>query len=186
VRLLRPALPEGTPCYGLLARFAGPAELMRACEALRDAGFTRWDAHSPYPIHGIDAAMGLRRSVLPYIIFVAAMLGAAGGLALQGWVSAIEYPLVISGKPFFSWQAFVPIIFELAVLAGALGAVLGMFGLNQLPTLHHPLFNSKAFESASDDGFFVSIEAWDPRFDADANAALLRELGAVHVEVVAH
>ena len=130
--------------------------------------------------------MGLKRSILPLIIFVAAMLGAVGALALQGWTSAVDYPLVISGKPLFSWQAFVPIIFELAVLCGALAAVFGMLGLNQLPTLYHPLFASRAFEKASDDGFFISIEAWDPKFDVDRNATFLRELGATHVEVVAH
>ena len=181
---LRPSLPEGTPSYGVLGQFATTGELLRACEAVRDSGFTRWDAHSPFPVHGLDAAMGLRRSVLPYVIFAAAMLGAAGGLALQGWASAVEYPLVISGKPFFSWQAFVPIVFELAVLCGALAAVFGMLGLNQLPTLHHPLFHSRRFERASDDAFFISIEAWDPKFDVERCAAFLRDAGAVEVEVV--
>lgn len=186
MRFLRPSLPEGTPCFGVLAEFASPGDLLRACEAVRDAGFTRWDAHSPFPVHGLDAAMGLRRSILPAIIFVAAMLGAGGALALQGWTSAVDYPLVISGKPLFSWQAFVPIIFELAVLCGALAAVFGMLGLNQLPTLHHPLFGSRAFERASDDAFFVSIEAWDPKFDQERSAAFLRGLGARHVEVISH
>ncbi|HET9300261.1 MAG TPA: DUF3341 domain-containing protein [Candidatus Polarisedimenticolaceae bacterium] len=184
--LMKPSLPEGTPCFGVLAQFRDPAALTRACQAVRDAGFTKWDAHSPFPVHGLDGAMGLKRSILPGIIFVAAMLGAVGALALQGWTSAVDYPLVISGKPLFSWQAFVPIIFELAVLCGALAAVFGMLGLNQLPTLYHPLFASRAFERASDDGFFISIEAWDPKFDVERNAAFLRELGATHVEVVAH
>ena len=184
--LLAPNLPEGTPCFGVLAQFRDPAALTRACERVRDAGFTKWDAHSPFPVHGLDAAMGLKRSILPVIIFVAAMVGVVGAVALQGWTSAVDYPLVISGKPLFSWQAFVPIIFELAVLCGALAAVLGMLGLNQLPTLYHPLFASRAFERASDDGFFISIEAWDPKFDVERNATFLRELGATHVEVVAH
>ena len=184
--LMQPSLPEGTPCFGLLAQFPDPQALTRACEAVRDAGFTKWDAHAPFPVHGLDGAMGLRRSILPGIIFVAAMAGAAGALALQGWTSAVDYPLVISGKPLFSWQAFVPIIFELAVLCGALAAVFGMLGLNQLPALYHPLFASRAFEKASDDGFFISIGAWDPKFDVDRNATFLRELGATHVEVVAH
>ena len=184
--LMKPSLPEGTPCFGVLAQFRDPAALTQACQAVRDAGFTKWDAHSPFPVHGLDGAMGLKRSILPGIIFIAAMLGAVGALALQGWTSAVDYPLVISGKPLFSWQAFVPIIFELAVLCGALAAVFGMLGLNQLPTLYHPLFASRAFERASDDGFFISIEAWDPKFDVERNAAFLRELGATHVEVVAH
>ena len=184
--LMTPSLPEGTPCFGVLAQFRDPQALTRACQAVRDAGFTKWDAHSPFPVHGLEGAMGLKRSILPLIIFVAAMLGAVGALALQGWTSAVDYPLVISGKPLFSLQAFVPIIFELAVLCGALAAVFGMLGLNQLPALYHPLFASRAFEKASDDGFFISIEAWDPKFDVDRNATFLRELGATHVEVVAH
>jgi hypothetical protein len=186
VGLLEPSLPQGTPCFGVLGQFASTGDLLRACQGVRDAGFTRWDAHSPFPVHGLDAAMGLRRSILPGIIFAAAMLGVLGAIALQGWTSAIDYPLVISGKPLFSWQAFVPIIFELAVLCGALAAVFGMLGLNQLPTLYHPLFGSRAFERASDDAFFISIEAWDPKFDAQTSLALLRELGATHVEVVPH
>ena len=114
-----------------------------------------------------------------------ALGGALAGVGLQGWVSTTAYPLVISGKPFFSWPAFVPITFELAVLGGAVGAVFGMFALNQLPTLWHPLFHSQRFERASDDGFFISIESWDPKFDATATAELLRRLGADHVELVA-
>ena len=181
--LLRPSLPPG-PRFGLLAEFATPAALYHACQRVRDAGYTRWDAHTPFPIHGLDGAMGLRASRLPWISLVLALGGAAAGIGLQGWVSTLAYPLVVSGKPFFSWPAFVPITFELAVLGGALGAVFGMFGLNQLPTLHHPLFNSTRFESASDDAFFISIESWDPLFDEGTTGELLRVSGARHVELV--
>jgi hypothetical protein len=152
---------------------------------VRDAGYTRWDAHTPFPVHGLDRAMGLPASRLPWISLVLALGGAATGIGLQGWVSTIAYPLVISGKPFFSWPAFVPVTFELAVLGGAAGAVFGMFALNQLPTLYHPLFNSARFERASDDGFFISIESWDPKFDRERTVELLRRSGATHVELVA-
>lgn len=182
--LLRLALPPGGR-FGLLAEFATPAALYEACEGLRDAGYTRWDAHAPYPVHGLDRAMGLAPSKVPWISLVLALGGAVGGMALQGWVSSVAYPLVISGKPFFSWPAFVPITFELAVLGGAFGAVFGMFGLNQLPTLFHPLFGAARFERATDDGFFISVESWDPKFDAAGTADLLRSLGATHVEQVA-
>ena len=181
---LVPRLPEGTPCFGVLARFAGPRELLRACERVRDAGYRRWDAHTPFPVHGLDRAMGLAASRLPWIVLLLGLAGAAGGMLLQWWVSARAYPLVISGKPLFSWQAFVPVTFELGVLFGALGAVFGMFALNQLPTLYHPLFHSETFARATDDGFFVSIEAWDPEFDVEATTALLRSAGAIDVEVV--
>ena len=182
--LLRPGLPQGER-FGALAEFDSPSALYRACEGVRDAGYTRWDAHAPYPVHGLDRAMGLRASRLPWISLVLALGGGAAGMGLQGWVSTIAYPLVISGKPFFSWPAFVPITFELAVLGGALGAVFGMFALNQLPTLFHPLFASPRFDRATDDGFFISIESWDPEFDSDKTVGLLRQLGATHVELVA-
>lgn len=176
-------LPPG-PCYGVLARFDSPAALLHACEEVRDAGYTRWDAHSPFPVHGLDRAMGLRPTVLPWIVAVLGLGGAAAAMLLQWWVSAVDYPLVISGKPLFSWPAFVPVTFEVAVLLGAIGAVLGMLGLSRLPMHWHPLFASRAFERASDDGFFVSIESWDPLFDEERTRSLLENLGAEHVETV--
>jgi hypothetical protein len=182
--LLKPNLPPGER-FGILAEFATPAALYRACEGVRDAGYTRWDAHAPYPVHGLERAMGLRASKLPWIVLVMALGGAATGMGLQGWVATIAYPLVISGKPFFSWPAFVPVTFELAVLGGALGAVFGMFALNQLPTFYHPLFESARFARVADDGFFISIESWDPNFDPQKTADLLNRLGATHVEAVA-
>jgi hypothetical protein len=111
--------------------------------------------------------------------------GALGGFALQGWVHSLAYPNVISGKPFFAWQAYVPITFEVAVLGGAFGAVLGMLALNRLPRHHHPLFDSARFERASDDRFFISIEARDGRFDATATPELLRGAGAARLEWLA-
>jgi hypothetical protein len=176
-------LPEG-PYYGILAEFGTPADLYHACERVRDAGFTKWDAHTPFPVHGLEGAMGLRRSPLPWIVLGMGLTGAALGFALQWWVHVSAYPLVISGKPFFSWPAFIPITFEVAVLFAALGAVFGMLGLNRLPMHHHPLFQSKVFERASDDGFFISIESWDPRFDPSATGTLLESLGARSVELL--
>ncbi len=180
---LLPRLPEG-PYYGILAEFATPADLYHACERVRDAGFTRWDAHSPFPVHGLSRAMGLRRSLLPWIVLVMGLIGLALGFALQAWVHGVAYPLVISGKPYFAWPAYVPVAFEVGVLSAALGAVLGMFGLNRLPMHHHPLFGSKVFERVTDDAFFISIESWDPQFDPSATAQLLESLGARSVEGV--
>ena len=154
--LLSNRLPPG-PCYGLLARFATPADLYRACEGVRDAGFTRWDAHTPFPVHGLDRAMGLRRSPLPWIVLVMGLVGVGLGFLLQWWVHAGAYPLVISGKPYAAWPAYVPIAFEVGVLFAALGAVLGMLGLNRLPMHHHPLFQSQVFERVTDDAFFLSL-----------------------------
>jgi len=170
--------------YGLLAQFESARDLYRACEGVRDAGFTRWDAHSPFPVHGLDRAMGLRPSRLPWIVLVMALTGAAGALGLQTYVHVVDYPLVFAGKPVFSWPAFVPVMFELAVLFGAVGAVLGMLHLTRLPRHHHPLFRSTAFERVTDDKFFISIEADDPKYDAERTATLLRQAGATHVELV--
>lgn len=178
---LVPSLPPG-PLFGVLARFGSPRDLYQACEHVRDAGYTRWDAHTPFPVHGLDRAMGLRRSRLPWIVLVLALGGALGGFLLQTWVHSIEYPSVISGKPFFAWPAYVPVTFELAVLGGALGAVLGMFHLNRLPRHHHPVLAAPGFERASDDRFFISIEAEDERFDAAATPELLRRAGASRLE----
>jgi hypothetical protein len=170
--------------WGVLAEFPTPKALYRACEQVRDAGYRRWDAHSPFPVHGLDRAMGMRRSILPWIILVLGLGGAATGFTLQWWVHAEAYPLVISGKPYFSWPAYIPVTFELGVLGGALGAVFGMLGLNQLPRHHHPIFESDRFRRASDDTFFISIEAADPRFDAVATRKLLADAGASAVEVL--
>ena len=176
-------LPEG-PYYGILAEFGTPGELYHACERVRDEGFERWDAHTPFPIHGLDKAMGLKRSPLPWIVLATGLTGVALGFLLQWWVHTRAYPLVISGKPFFAWPAFIPVTFEIGVLFAALGAVIGMLGLNKLPMHHHPLFRSRVFERASDDAFFISIESWDPKFDAADTRKLLESIGARSVELV--
>ncbi|MCP3979672.1 MAG: DUF3341 domain-containing protein [bacterium] len=182
--LLVPELPEGNKHFGALARFGDARELYHACEKVRDAGYKKWDAHTPFPVHGLDHAMGLRSSKLPWIVFVMGMGGATGGMLMQWWVATQAYPLVISGKPLFSWQAFVPVTFELGVLFGALGAVFGMLAMNQLPMLFHPLFKSKSFERVTDDGFFISIESWDPKFDSTQTVELLKQAGAADVELI--
>lgn len=174
----------GSASYGLLAEFATPGELLAACEKVRDAGYTAWDAHSPYPVHGLDEAMGLKRSYVSVFVLVLGLGGAAAGMLLQWWVATDAYPLIISGKPLFSWPAFVPITFECGVLGGALGAVLGLLSQARLPRHHHGLFASERFERVSDDLFFISIEAADERFDRERTASFLESLGARHVELV--
>jgi Alternative complex III, ActD subunit len=170
--------------YGVLAEFDSPSALVAAADGVREAGYTRWDAHTPFPVHGLERAMGLKRSPVGWFVLILGLSGAAGGMLLQWWVSTTAYPLVISGKPLFSWPAFVPIMFECGVLGGALGAVFGFLFLARLPRHHHALFNSERFERVTDDAFFLSIEAADPRFDGPATAALLARLGARGVETV--
>lgn len=175
--------PDGEH-FGLLAEYDGPGALVRACEKVRDAGYRKWDAHSPFPIHGIEKAMGIGRSRLPYVTLLFGLSGAIGGMALQLWANGIAYPIVISGKPFFNWQPYVPITFECGVLLAALSTVFGMFAFNKLPMLFHPLFGVARFEKVTDDGFFISVEAWDPKFDPAATERLLASTGATRVHLV--
>lgn len=170
--------------YGLIAEFESPGLLMRAAEALRAAGYREYDCHSPFPVHGMDEAMGLSHSPVGVIVGIFAVFGAIAGMTLQWWVTTIEYPLVISGKPFFSFQAYIIITFALFVLFGAFAAVFGMLGLNKLPRWHHPLFDAEHFRKASDDGFFVSVEARDRLFDETATRNLLESLGGRNIEAV--
>jgi hypothetical protein len=170
--------------YGVVAEFADVGALRRACEAVRDAGFTQWDAHTPFPVHGLDKAMGLRRTKLPWIVFGGGATGCAGALLMQWWMNAVNFPFIISGKPFFSLPANIPIVFELTVLFASFAAVLGMLALNWLPELYHPLFKSERFRRVTNDRFFISIEAKDPKYDADRTRAWLESLGAESVEVL--
>ena len=170
--------------YGLLARFESPEDLMKAAVKVRDKGFQKFDCHTPYPVHGMDDAMGLKRSILGYIVGVGAVGGATVGMLLQWYVSTVDYPIVISGKPLFSWQAYMIITFVLMVLGGALSSLLGMFHLNRMPTFNHPLFNSKIFEKATDDYFFISIECADPLFDEKKTVDFLSSIGGKDIEVV--
>lgn len=167
-----------------LAQFPDTASLSKAAEKVRDAGYTKWDCHSPFPVHGLDRAMGEGQSPLGWIVGFCALLGAGGAMFMQWWMNAFDYPLVISGKAFFSFQAFVPVTFELSILLSCFGAVFGMFALNGLPLLHHPIFNSERFQQATDDGFFISIEARDPKYTAEETKRFLESVGGENVEVI--
>jgi molybdopterin-containing oxidoreductase family membrane subunit len=175
---------EAEGVYGLLAEFNGPEELLKAAHRVRRAGYSKWDAHSPFPVHGLERAMGQRRSLVPWFVLVMGLSGAALGMLLQWWVSAVDYPLMISGKPFFSWPAFVPIMFECGVLGGGLGALIGFLLLSRLPEHYHPLFQSTRFEAFSDDKFFISIEALDKRFQREEAERFLMDAGAHRVELI--
>ena len=170
--------------YGVLAQFEGPKDLLIAASKIRDEGFINFDCHTPYPLHGLDDAMGLKRSILGYIVGVGALGGAMIGLLLQWFASSYDYPIVISGKPYFSWQAYMIITFVMMVLGGALSSLLGMFHLNRMPTYYHPLFNSESFKKATDDSFFVSIESEDKLYDEKNTIDFLKSIGAQEVEVI--
>lgn len=164
---------EPASLHGLLAEYTTPQELLSAARRVKDAGYSRWDTFSPFPVHGIDPAMGIRRTILPWIVFVAGLSGGIGALTLQWWTSTVDYPWIVSGKPFFSLPAFIPITFELTVLAAALSCFFGMLILNKLPMPHHPLDRSRRFARVTNDRFFVLIQASDPKFDQRETTSLL-------------
>ena len=171
---------------GLLAEFSDPGSLMHAVKALRKRGYSRLDTFSPFPIHGMDKAMGLGTSLLGYIVFIGGLVGCALGVWLQWWTSAVAYPINIANKPLFSIEPSLPIIFELTILFSALTAVGAMLALNALPKPYNPLFFSERFARATDDGFFLHIQEADGQFDRSATAEALSEEGALAIEYVSH
>jgi Alternative complex III, ActD subunit len=173
----------GTPeTWGLLAEFGSESELASAAEKVRDAGYTRTDAFMPYPSHDVIHALGVKRSKVPLIVLIAGACGAIGGFGMQYWISAIDYPLNVGGRPLNSWVSFIVVTFELTILLGSVFGVLGMFALNKLPQPYHPVFNAEPFRArASRDGFFLAIESEDDRFDPEGTMALLRDAGAMRV-----
>jgi hypothetical protein len=170
--------------HGYLVAFDKVDELLRAARIVRDAGYTRWDAHSPFVLHRLDAAMGVKKTILPYIVFLGGLTGAAAGISLEWWTNAVNYPFLISGKPIFSLPANIPIAFEITILFAAISALVGMLALNGLPRLSHPLFANRSFKRATDDTFFISIEAADPLFDRVETRRLLEEISGRAVEEI--
>lgn len=173
-----------TTLYGYLVEFAHPDPLVDACRQVRDAGFKRWDAHTPFPVHGMDAAMGIRGTRLPWLVLGGGLTGLGLGLLMIWWMNGVDYPFVISGKPLFALESAAPVVFELTVLLSALTVFFGMWGLNGMPKLYHPLFRSERFRRATNDRFFLVIEASDPRFDRDRTPAFLESLGGLAVEPI--
>lgn len=170
--------------YGLVAEFADADAILAAAEKARAAGYTKIEAYTPIPVHGLDEALGFRRTRLPWLILVGGLLGAAGIFGLATWVNVFEYPINVGGRPLFSWPAFIPITFEGMVLLASFAAVFGMIGLNGLPMPYHPMFNTPNFERATNDLFFLAVEAGDPQFDLARTRQFLESLGAQQVSSV--
>ena len=170
--------------YAIMAEFDTPADLMHAAEKVRDAGFRRWDVFSPYPIHGMDQAMGLKNSKVGYISFTGGVIGYTTGMVMIWWMNAVNYPIIVGGKPLFSPFGAFPPSYELTILFGAFGALLGMLFLNKLPRLHHPLLKNKRFALATHDKYYVVIETMDPKYSDSETRKLLEESGSRHIEMV--
>jgi hypothetical protein len=167
-----------------LAEYSSTGSCLHAAEKLRDAGYTKFDAHTPFPIHGMDRAMGLSDSKLGWIVFAMGLTGTTAAYVMMWWMNAVDYPLIVGGKPPLSIPTMIPIMFELTVLLASFGAVFGMLHLNRLPRHHHPIFESERFKAFSDDKFFVSVEATDPKFRLDKTKELLESTHADVVELV--
>ena len=176
--------PEGGAPALMLAEYDNPTACMRAAAKLRDAGFKRFDTHTPFPVHGMDKAMGLKDSKLGLIVFAMGLTGFSTACFIIWYMNFYDYPLVVGGKPPLSFPSMVPVCFELTVLFSAFGAVFGMFGLNQLPRHNHPLFESDRFRAATDDKFFVSVEVADPKYDLEKTKALLASAHPTHIEII--
>jgi len=184
---------ESVGLYGLLAEFETPAAIYAAAERVRDAGYRWWDCHTPFPVHGLDRAMGIRPTILPWLVFGAGATGTMIGFILQWFTNATSFDLwafvwvrgyefLVSGKPLLSGPVYPIVMFELTILLAAVGCVVMMFGLNKLPMLYHPCFKSERFRRASDDRFFIVIEARDPKFYRNKTEEFLDSLGATAVE----
>ncbi|HSN97178.1 MAG TPA: DUF3341 domain-containing protein [Candidatus Nanopelagicales bacterium] len=171
--------------FGLMGYFATPAEIYHACEELRDAGYTHFDAHTPFPVHGLEHAMGLKPSKLPWLVLTGGATGLMSAIALAWYTQYFDYPLLISGKPAFSYQIFIPIFFELTILLSALTCFVSVWALGKLPAHFHPTMTHPAFQRATDDAFFISVEARDPKYDAAKTRRLLEKLGAQDVQEIA-
>ena len=167
--------------YGIMAEFADPDALLEAAGRTREAGYRWFEAYSPFPIHGLTQRIGFRHTKVPLLVLIGGVLGAVGGFSLQYWVSVIEYPLNIGGRPYNSWPSFIPITFECTVLAASLFAVLGMLALNGLPRPHHPVFGVDRFRHATRDAFFLCIQARDEQFDAETVRGFFQGLQAKRV-----
>lgn len=178
------AASEPMEVRAILAEFDHPDDVLHAAEKVRDAGYKRWDVHSPFPVHGMDQAMGVKRTILPLIVFSAGLAGVSLALLLQWWTNAHDYPFMISGKPMFSLPANVPVMFEVMVLLSALTSVFGMFMLNDLPRHYNPIFKSDRFLRVTDDRFFIIIDARDPKFSEVQTWEFLGSLHPIAIEKV--
>jgi len=172
--------------YGYVAEFDTAGDIYHAAEKVRDEGFQRWDVHSPFPIHGMDGAMGLKKSVLSWMVFVGGAVGCLTAFLLQYITQVMIYPTYVQDKPasLATLPAFFPVMFELTILFSAFTCLFGMLILNRLPRLNHPVFASEQFHRFSDDAFFIVIEARDTKFSKEETRKFLEGLGGKNLELV--
>jgi hypothetical protein len=177
-------MSDNTQAYGLLAEFTTPADAMHAAEKIRDAGYSRWDVHTPFPVHGMDDAMGLKNSKVGWFSFCGGATGFTAGYLMVWFMNSFDYPIVVGGKPLMSPMFPFPVVYEMTILLSAFGALFGMLFLNRLPKLYHPLLKNRRFKGATHDKFYVIIETSDPRYAESETRELLESAGCKHMEMV--
>jgi hypothetical protein len=170
--------------YAMMAEFETPAAILHAAEKVREEGFRNWDVFTPYPIHGMDQAMGMKNSIVGWFSFCGGCTGYTTGMLIIWYMNAVNYPIVIGGKPMFSPFSAFPPSYELTILFSAFGALLGMLFLNRLPRLHHPLLKNRRFALATHDRYFLVVEANDPKYRQAETQRLFESLGSRHIELV--
>jgi hypothetical protein len=169
------------PSYGLIATFNTAPALYQAAQQVRDAGYRNWDCITPFPVHGLDSAMGLKRSIVPRISLLGGITGFTTGMTMIWWTDQWDYPLIVGGKPFFSPMFAFPVSYELTILFTAFATIIGMFLVNGLPMHYHPVLKYDHIRRGMDDTFFIVIEARDPRYNLANTKALLEKAGGVNV-----
>lgn len=179
------AIEEVSPLYGLMAEFETAGELVAAARKTREAGFKKFDAFSPMPLHELDEAMDLHDNRVSLFTLIGGLIGCCGGFGLASWVEAVALPLNIGGRPYISAPMFIPITFECTILLGGLTAAISMLLMNGFPSPYHPVFNVERFADASRNKFFLCIESDDPNFDRDMTAEFLEGLGPEEISEVA-
>lgn len=170
--------------YGVICSFKRTSDLYHAAEKVRDAGFKKWDCFTPFPVHGLDAAMGMKRSGVPRLTLLGGLTGFTVGTLMTWFLNGHDYPLIVGGKPLWSPVFPFPVMYECTILFAAFGTFFGQFIFNMLPRHHHPVFNHEKFVRASDDTFFIVIEAKDPQFDLERTRSFLTSIGGQEVTVV--
>ena len=171
--------------YGLIAEYDTPEEVVAASQAARQQGYTRIEAYTPFPVEGLDDALGHQPTRLGFVVLAMGLIGAASGYFMQYYAGVLFYPLNIGGRPLHDWPTYVVITFEVTVLLSAFTAGLIMLARNGLPRPYHPVFNTPGFERASRDGFYLCIETTDPRFELEGARAFLEGTSPVSVQEVA-
>ncbi len=167
--------------YGLLAEFDDADRLVLVARKAYEGGYRKMDAYTPFPVKGIQEAIGFRRRWVAPIVLAAGIIGGLGGFFMQCDAAIFAYPINVGGRPLFSWPSFIPITFELTILTASSFAILGLLALCGLPMPYHPVFNVPSFQLASRDRFFLAIFARDPRFDREATRSFLQDAGAKEV-----